>query len=267
VSDSDTAVELVDVIRRRFEILTCLVEEPREKRTLVDELGAPRSTLDRAVRELEAVELVTYTEGEYTITPLGERLTNEFCAFLGRVDVALDLAPACQHMPIDEFDLDLRLLADAEMVVPNSDNPYAMIDRHVQQLATMDHARAMLPLTGLHAHETAHVRIVEHGAEVELVVEPGVAELMVSGSAFAPLTNEMLATDRFDLFVSEESIPYFVGIIDDIVQLGVDEAGNPRAIVETDRQSVREWAQEKIDAYKRQAMPITQTGLHEPIRS
>lgn len=127
----DTTLELVDILRRRDEIVACLVEDSQDKRTLVEEVDISRSTLDRALRELESVGVVAYTEGEYTVTPVGQRLVEDFFAFLERGELAIHFEPFLRWIPSDEFEVDLRWLDDAELVVPGDNNPYAMIDRHV----------------------------------------------------------------------------------------------------------------------------------------
>lgn len=254
MASREVALEIVDVLRKRREIMTCLLENPRDKSTLVDDLDIPRSTLDRAIRELESVRVVTYSDGEYVVTGPGERLTREFFRFVDRAELALELEPFLQWIPSGEFDLDIRWLAEAELLVPTNADPYAMINRHVQQLKDMDYARGMLPVTGLHAHETVHENIVKNGAEGKLIVESDVAEVLTSKAPFADLTKEMLATGRFELFVYDGSIPYFVGVFDEnLVQIGVDEDGEPRAMIETDHRELRTWAVEILNKYERRA--------------
>lgn len=262
VRSSNRVIRTVETLHQRVGILTYLLEEPQDKPTLVEDLDIPRSTLDRAIRELESINVVTYHDGKYTATPVGERLGRNFVAFLDWIDVAIELEPFLQLVSVDEFNLDLQLLADAELVVPADKNPYPMIDRHVQLLEETDQVRGVLPLVGLHGHQMAHERIVENGAEDELIVEPGVADVLVSDPKFSELTEEMLATGRFDLLIYEGTIPYFVGIFDDeTVQIGVDGDGEPRALLETDRQEVQDWAHHVITEYKQQATPITETAL------
>lgn len=261
-------IKTVEVLHRRIGILTCLLEEPKDKRTLVEELDIPRSTLDRAIRELESIDIVFYDDGKYTVTPIGERLGYDFVAFLERIEVAIELEPFLQLVPVDEFTLDLQVLADAELVVPADKNPYAMINRHVQRLGEAEQVRAMLPVVGLHGHQVAHERVVENGAEDELIVEPDVADVLISDPQFAELTKEMLATGRFDLLIYDGPIPYFVGTFDnETVQIGVDEDGEPRALVETERKEVHEWAHHIIMDYKQQATPITQTALYDQLKA
>ena len=268
MASTDLALEIVDVLRKRREILACLLEDPRDKSSLDDELDVSRSTLDRAVRELESVRVVTYSGGEYVVTALGEHLTRDFFRFVDRAEVVLELEPFLRWAPSEEIDLDIQWLADAEVLVPTDADPYAMINRHVQRLKDADYVRGMLPVTGLHAHETAHENVVENGAEGKLIVESDVADVLTSKTAFAELTEEMLATGRFELLVCDDSIPYFVGVFDDdIVQIGVDEDGEPRALIETNQRDVRTWATERLNEYEQRAERLSAEAVYDVQRS
>ena len=253
---TDTTLEIVDLLGRRWEILMCLVEEPRDKRTLVDELEIPRSTLDRAVRELEAVDLLTYSEGEYAVTQTGEYLVHSFSAFLKRAEQTLELESFLRWVSVDEFDLDLRRLEGSELYLPEPHDPYAMVNRHVEVLEKANTFRAILPLVGLHAFEVCYEQVVERGARHEVITEPGVIETLRSDESYASMYQQLQETDRFDVSVYEGTIPYFVGVFDDeTVQIGVDEGGEPRALLETDRPEIRRWAHQTIDEYEEQATP------------
>ncbi|MFC7135450.1 hypothetical protein ACFQRB_15980 [Halobaculum litoreum] len=46
------ATEIAGTLAKRRDVLAALFEGPVRKRTLVEELGVPRTTLDRGVREL-----------------------------------------------------------------------------------------------------------------------------------------------------------------------------------------------------------------------
>jgi len=52
------AVEVVELLARRATLLRLLRERPRLKRELAEELSVSRSTVDRAVRNLEATDYV-----------------------------------------------------------------------------------------------------------------------------------------------------------------------------------------------------------------
>jgi predicted transcriptional regulator len=226
-----------------------------DKRELVASLGCSRSTIDRGVRELETLGVLTYENGVYRTTAAGEITTEALIDFVALVAVLDEFEEVLRWIPREAFDLDPRHLADAELLVPEPGNPYAMIDRHTRVLHEATTVRVLLLLTGLHAHEAAHNAVVNNGADCEIVCTPSVVETFRS-PAFVDLSNEMAETGRHHIYVSRETIPYFVGVFDETVQIGVDRRGVPQALVETDSEEVREWANGVIDGYKRRATPL-----------
>lgn len=238
--------------------MACLLDQPREKRDLADEVDIARSTLDRAIRELEAINCVRYTDGKYTVTVVGKRIAHGFFEFIEQVELAVEFEYFLRYTSTDTFDLDLSNLADAKLWTPESNDPYAMIHRHVEMLNKATSFRGALPLIGLHPFEAAYAQIVEQGAEHEIVVGSGVAETLQSNERYQSKFQDLLKRENCTISVSETSIPYFVGIFDDeIVQIGVDEDGEPRALLETDQREVRSWAHETIDTYEQEATSVT----------
>lgn len=255
---SDTVTETVETLGRRTELLDRLLDGSAEKRTLADDLDISRSTLDRSVRELETLGVLTYVDGKYALTPAGRRLVRNYLRFRRQVAVAVEYRPFLEHVPMTALPFELDWLADAELFVPEPSNPYSIVDQHVSRLREMDSVRAVLPIVGLYAYEAVHETIVEHGREAELVVTQGVADVLTSDSQFTELTADLLASERFDLRVHDGEIPYLLGTFDDeVVQIGVDEGGEPRAMIETDRASVLEWAREAVARYHREARPLS----------
>jgi hypothetical protein len=81
-------------------------------------------------------------------------------------------------------------------------------------------------------------------------------DTLQSNPDYAPLTEEMKATGRYKLSISEREIPHFIGIFDRTIQIGVDEDGEPRAMLETDSEQVVEWAKGKHESYKEQSETV-----------
>jgi hypothetical protein len=68
----------------------------------------------------------------------------------------------------------------------------------------------------------------------------------------------MLATDRFDLSVYDGEVPYYLGVLDETVQIGVeDENGMPRALLETDVEGLGEWASDTYAQYRERSTPFS----------
>lgn len=256
--------EICTVVLQRWDVIDRLWQEPTDKRTLVEELDCSRSTVNRAVRELESVDVVEYTDGTYEVTPLGETVASKFEELMDSVQLRTELQPVLRWLPEDEFDLDLQHLRDAEVFLPQPGDPYSMINQHVNVLSQAIKHQSVLPLVGLHGLTAGHEQVMENGAYAELIVVPEVAETLQSKDDYAELTEEMAATGRFRLYEYDDDIPYFVGRFDDIVQIGADDGGEPRALLETDNLHVQEWAATTIEEYKREAELVMGTLETEP---
>jgi predicted transcriptional regulator len=264
---NDIVIDMLEVVLRRFSFFDSLGKDPKDKRTLVDELDCSRSTVNRGIRELEGLDLVAYTDGGYRITPLGATVATGFAELAETVELRLRYKPFLEWMPEDAFDLDLTLLRDAELLVPEAGDPYAMVNRHVNVLSQAEDLKAVLPLVGVHAYEAVHKQIVDNGARCEGVVTPEVADTLQSNPNYAEITKELAATGRFQLYQYDGDIPYFVGLLDDTVQMGVDEEGEPRAIVETTNPEVQNWAETTFTEYKQQAEQVVGAPEKTRVRS
>lgn len=248
--------EVCSVVLQRWEVIDSLGEGAKDKRTLVENLDCSRSTVNRAVRELESMGLVEYVDGEYEVTALGETITVGFKEMMNTVELQLELEPFLQWMPEDEFDLDLHLLDDAELVLSEAGDPYRVINRHIKRLKTMDEGYFLIPYTGLHAAETAYERIVHQGAQCEIIVSPAVIDTFKTNPNYTEAIKEMTATGGLDIFQASTEIPFSLGVIDDRVQIIADEDEEPRALVEIDNPIVRNWAENTFKEYKQQTEPV-----------
>ena len=69
-AERDTAA-LADVLRKRAPLLETLADGPLTQRDVRDELGVSRSTVYKALRELESAGLVVGRPEGYALTGLG----------------------------------------------------------------------------------------------------------------------------------------------------------------------------------------------------
>ncbi|PSP62934.1 hypothetical protein BRC77_08670 [Halobacteriales archaeon QH_8_64_26] len=100
--------------------------------------------------------------------------------------------------------------------------------------------------------------MVEEGAIHEYVVGSGVVETLRTDPDYTEPCEAMLGTDRFELSVCDGEVPYYLGLLDETIRIGVeDEEGMPRALVETDAGGVGEWANETYDEYRDRSMPFS----------
>jgi len=245
---SPNRVAVLDSLRR---------DGPLDRRALRGRFDVARTTLHRNLDALAERGWVRETDAGYTVTPVGAGVARRFATLRDTVDAAAHLQPVLQWLPADALDLDLRALADADVVTADPSDPYAPVDRHVEALERADSVRALLPAVGLKAMAAARERVRVDGSEHDLVVEPGVADTLRDDPSYAASADELVASERVSVRVHDGSIPYYLGLLDDSVQLGVsDGTGMPRALLETDGATIREWAADVHDEYRANADPL-----------
>lgn len=254
------AAENVERLTRSTNRIHLLTELYRHGQLHRDQLKrtseVSRTTLQRNLDVLVEEGWVRNSGVTYWITSCGELVAEVVLDLVETVGIVNQLQEVFRWIPVSEVDVDLRLLADAEVWTPEPGDPYAMMNRHVQLLRTMDSGRGVLAVTGLHPHKAVSEAVVRHDANVELVATPEVAETLTSTPQYAPLTEEMVETGRFDLSVYEGEVPFSLVIADDGVHVVVDEEGDPRALLESGSDEVREWATGVYEEYRREATPI-----------
>jgi predicted transcriptional regulator len=251
-----TTSKLVDTLTQRFDFIECLLEEPLDKRALVTELEASRSTVDRGVRDLEVLGLIEHCGEGYELAQWGQSVAREYSEFEKRLQVIARLKEFLRWIDPAEFDIDLALLTDAELLLPEPYNPYAMVDRNVELLRTAGTVRALMPFGTRHALEAIHESVVYNGNYIEGVVTSGLANAFQSNPRYVELFKELVPTGRFEVFVCDGGLPYLLNVLNETVQIGVDEEGEPRAFLETDSAEVNEWADSVYNDYKQQAKRI-----------
>lgn len=250
-------LEFLAASRTRVRILELLAERNCvERDALRGHLDASRTTVQRNLDALVDRGWASAGHTEYAITPAG-RLAAEAVGLVDeRLRAADRLAPLVEHVPSDAFDFDLTALADATVVTAEPGNPYRMVEAHVARIRRSANVRAVLPVTGLHPFETAHGRVVDGEMAAEAVVTPTVARTVRGNDEFADLLADLRETSRFDLFVTDDDVPFYLGLLDDVVQVGVDEDGEPRALLESTNDEVRAWAERTYEQFRDGAEPF-----------
>jgi predicted transcriptional regulator len=241
----------------RVRLLTLLSEHERlSDRELRRRTDASRTTVGRNLAALETRGWIRRTNSECVITRQGRLVADAFDGLVDTVTATDGLHSFMQWVPEGALDIDLRLLADAEVLLAKPGDPWAMVNKHVSTIRETSDDRIMLPVTGLHAFQALHRKIVNGDGRAEVVLEPDVAATFVSNPAYAPLFAELRDTDRFEARVYDGEMPYYLGVLDGTVQIGVDEDGEPRALLETDGEAVVNWAADIYERYRRHSEPL-----------
>lgn len=231
---------------------------PTEARALRRRFDCDRTTLQRNLDALVEHGWVQHTNGTYQITQAGDLLASELLDFLDKVGTAMELQPFLRWMPDDPIDFDPWYFADAEIVISDSSDPYAPVTRHVEKMKQAEYYRCLLPAVGLQPMSIARDCVVQ-GHKHEAVLDPDVMETIQNNPEYVEVLDDMCQSDRCEIFVADQPIQFHLGLMTDTVQIGVeDDTGTPRALVETNEDIVRAWAEDIFNEYKQQASPLDQ---------
>ncbi|NHN60875.1 MULTISPECIES: winged helix-turn-helix domain-containing protein [Halorussus] len=244
---SATRVQLMDALRREGEL---------SKRELRERMDASRTTVQRNLEALEDRGWVRNSNRAYSLATCGELIAREFTGLRDTVSATERLQPVLKWLDRSELDLDLRLLSEADIVTASEGDPWAMVNRHVKRLREAESVRAILPLTGLHAMEVTRDRVLDDGARVEFIGTSNVVDTLQASSDYRKIYDDLMKSERFDLYSTDEETLYYLGILDEIVQIGVDEDGEPRALLETTDSDVHGWARDSYEAHLTRAQPV-----------
>jgi predicted transcriptional regulator len=256
--DADVA-GTIELLARRTELLRSLRFEPQSKRDLVETMSVSRSTVGRAVRQLEARGFVERRDGTIAISLQGRLALDAYESFTTEL-ANLEGARAVLE-PLDSTArMDVSLLRNADVVQPEPvapNQPVAALRDHLQDASRVrGFATQVLPS---HVDEY-YERIVEHEASVEFVVTEDVLEEVVAthGDVF----EEALETGRFHMWLADQPLDYSLLVVDKpqqtvVCALVYGDSGVFGVLENEDDRAV-EWALGLFDELRESADPIPQ---------
>jgi tetratricopeptide (TPR) repeat protein/predicted transcriptional regulator len=172
--------EVREVVANRVKILEHVKTTPRDKRNLLTNLDASRSTVNRAIRELEVVGLVTRTAAGYTTTAAGRQATDQYRTAVETVDDILSKRNILDALPHD-YPLHPALLADAAVERAADTMPYHPLEDVRERIAAAERVRVCLPvLPTPQLLDWCHRGIVQEGLSVELLTSPDLFETLTA---------------------------------------------------------------------------------------
>lgn len=254
------AIEMLEYVARspsRVQIIEMLsAKGPVSRESLRAETDVVRTTLQRNLTGLAERGLIRERDRHYELTSAGALAAAGLTAALERFETAVRLRPVLERLPAGTLECDLERLADASVVEATATNPYGPIEHQAASLVDVDHARLLLPTISAKPIETAS-HALESGAVFELVVTESVAETLRTESPIAETFASVADTGSVTVSVVDDTIPFFLGIVDATVQLGVsDDNGLPAALLESTDPRVKAWAVDRFEAFEQRSTPI-----------
>lgn len=240
----------------RVTVFKMLVDEPRSRDELIKHVDASRVTIARILRELEARKWITRSGQEYTVTPVGNWVCDEFLSLVDEMKAAHRLRDPVQWIPPDLLAFDIRCLRDAELILLDGTDPTALVRRIVEFHRSGERLRGLARAAAPVFIENQWELTVHGDTRVELVFTPEAMDVIRSHRPTAQKFCEMLNAENARYSVYEE-IPISVGIVDGTVGINLtDDQGVLKGGMVTDNETVHAWAVELFESCQEQATPV-----------
>jgi len=261
MADGDADDRRLDVLTDRTGVLRRLLAGPAHPRDLVDELDVSRSTVNRAVNDLQATGLVERTDDGYVATMAGRFAIERLERFREALGDFVAVEAALTPLPVDTPLAD-AVVVGAEAVLATEPMPYRPLERVHAQLVETTEYRALVPVLD----DPRHVRLLyEH-----VVTADNPATIVVSESVFETLREEfprriaaMAERDGFRIRVAGDLPPFTLAWFDDdsgitVAVVVFTDSGAVHGVLVNDAEDAVAWVDERIETIAASASDRTE---------
>jgi predicted transcriptional regulator len=240
-------IEFLSRSEHRVEILERLLDaDPKTRHEFRECLNASRSTVSRCLNALQERGWITRDGRRYTLTPSGEIVIKQYRSLVDTIEMTDELSAFLDRFPNERFGFELRDITDASVTTSTPTDPYAPVRAHVDIFEEVAEFSTMIRSIDPEIIRTAKEQMHDRDFELEMIITDEIASAL-PGSESETLLSEMLAMDRFRLFVHDDSLPFYLGYNEDVVHIGVEnENGYPLALLKSTNPSMIDWG---IDVY------------------
>lgn len=247
------------ILSNRHRVLELLLEEAHSRPELVDSLGCSRSTVDRAVEELLAIDCIERTApngSQYRGTSLGELMLQTHQEYLDELQHLEEVRPILAELP-SEAPLSEQIIRDAD-VYRSVHSPDVAFRPGQELLQDATKMVGTAPVVYREYFEEFIDRLNQAPLEFEVLMEPSVVETIIQHyqDEFETLTE----FDSVRVYQSDRTLPYGLWFMElpSSTAAGItfyNEGGVPGAIVNDSDEAV-EWAIEQYNQFKEGATEI-----------
>ena len=237
------------VAERRGDVLTALADRPLDQRDLRDTVSVSRSTVYKALRELEAADLVREgDDGRYRLTQYGRlvrRRHDDYEARRRRLEAA---APVLNALP-ESLLVPLSFVERGRVYTADRYAPERPFTQLEVVTGESDDYRCLSPIAVPRYMDRIHGQVEEDGLDVELLVERPAVEPLRSYDRF----DDALADPRFSLRAIDRELPFGLVVTDDTdvaCLFTYGEGGSLRGMLVTEDPTAYDWAGRQYERYR-----------------
>lgn len=250
-----SASDIDDIVTKRRDFLSALSEAPATKPELVDRLETSRSTVDRAIADLERYDLVRRPEDCYELTMAGQAAYERHRLYLDELS-AIGRAREMISSLSPEVPFSHALLADAQIELAEPHDPHQPLELAADIISDATRLRKVSPAVFPICVELLEERVTE-GLSLEIVVSSDVLDALATR-----YDDELTCFDRPEngLYELDSDPPYGLWIADtpdgEYVGLMPHSETGVRGIIVSDDDDACRWASDQYESYCEQATPV-----------
>lgn len=255
-----SASDIDDIVTKRRDFLSTLRDGSATKPELVDRLETSRSTVDRAIDDLERYDLVRRPDDSYELTMAGKAAYERHRNYLDELS-AIGQAREIIASLSPEVPFSHDLLADAKIELAEAHDPHQPIELAGEIISDATRLRKVSPAIFPICVDVLKKRAV-NGLSLGLVVPSDVLEAMASR-----YSDEIQCLDRDEhqLYELTETPPYGLWVADtpDGQHVGLMPTSDTgvRGLIVTDDDDACRWALDQYEQYRERGTPVTR--LHD----
>lgn len=207
----DDHFDALHAVSRRRRLLAALEDGPASKAALADALDCSRSTVDRAVRELESLELLDRDADGVRLTVPGRLALAECRRSADVLETVCEAGPHLECLPADA-PLDRRLFEGATVHEPEPHAPNELVEEIAELL---DGAALFRCLSGAERTPLFRERIYERTVGGDLDAEAVFTDDLVAYllASIPETLREVIVRGGFDVY-ARPSVPYSLALLE-----------------------------------------------------
>lgn len=247
------AASMAEVLRKRAPVLERLADGPRDQRTLRDELGVSRSTVYKALSDLEEAELVVDRGDRYALTTFGRMAWRRHDAYIAQLRRQARARELLAAVP-DDCRFPLSVFEHGRIELAGRHAPERPLERMERLSGNADRIRVASPAGMPRYLETIHDRVEAGSQTASLVVERAAIRRLEADYGRFETASE---SDGLEVLAVDSNLPFAVVLFDES-SLGLfayDDGGLVGASYTDDETALR-WGRQQFERFRERAEPI-----------
>lgn len=251
----DQSTDILILIVQREQLVRQLAEKSASIRELAQTLTISRSTVNRALNDLKAAQVVQKNGADYELTLYGRFVYQKYNRISNGYDTLGDALPLLNHLPKPTAVPD-TIFDSASVMRPTAPSPDALQSQLAACIRQSEEVIGTAPIVSQRFVELFHDQLTTHDLRLSLLLSEQVVKHLWNTHHDGLST--AMETDHCTLWSAEQTPPFSLIIIDSTdLWLGVyDECGHLQGLLQSESPAAIEWAKQHLHHHIDQSTPI-----------